>query len=242
VSGEVTVRRLMLSEVLPPGACGEECSGELAWVRAPAAELAAVQAAAPGRRREFCTVRVLARRALERLAPNDRQLFAAHPLVPGPRGAPTWPAGIIGSMTHCADYRAAAVAWSGEYAAIGLDAELNRELPSAVQDLVCGPEERAMLEELQRRDAHVAWSAVLFSAKESVYKAWYPLMGTWLDYRDVSVRIDRERRTFRARLEGRLGVGGVRLLRTRTMSGLVGSWLVDESLVLTSARLPVTAS
>ncbi|GAA4284524.1 4'-phosphopantetheinyl transferase superfamily protein [Brevibacterium daeguense] len=228
----------MLSDVLPPGACGEECCGDLAPVGAPAAELAVVQTAAPGRRREYGTVRVLARRALTALAPNDRLLVASHALVPGARGAPTWPEGIVGSMTHCADYRASVVARSSRYATIGLDAELNHELPAAVQDLICRPEEHAMIAELQRRDARVAWSAVVFSAKESVYKAWYPLMGTWLDYGDVAIRIDPERRTFRARLEGRLGAGHVRMLRSRTMSSLTGTWCAGESLILTSASVP----
>ncbi|WP_405845207.1 4'-phosphopantetheinyl transferase [Streptomyces platensis] len=55
------------------------------------------------RRREFTTARSCAREALRRLG---------HPTVPIPRGrsgAPLWPAGVVGSITHCQGYRSAAV-------------------------------------------------------------------------------------------------------------------------------------
>lgn len=62
-----------------------------------------VAQAVESRQREFATVRYLARRALGRLG------RPAAPILPNRRGAPQWPDGIVGSMTHCAGYRAAAV-------------------------------------------------------------------------------------------------------------------------------------
>jgi 4'-phosphopantetheinyl transferase EntD len=41
---------------------------------------------------------------------------------------------------------------------------------------------------------------LLFSAKESVYKAWYQITGSWLDYLDAAVEFDASHGTFAARL------------------------------------------
>ena len=66
--------------------------------------------------REFTTVRACARLALERL--DLRRPVQ----VPGPRGEPTWPTGIVGAMTHCQGYRAATVARASDFHSLGIDA------------------------------------------------------------------------------------------------------------------------
>ena len=40
------------------------------------------------------------------------------------------------------------------------------------------------------RESRVCWDRLLFSAKEAVYKAWFPLAGRWLGFEDA----DRRRR------------------------------------------------
>jgi 4'-phosphopantetheinyl transferase EntD len=227
--------RRLLPDVLPPGTEGAECVGDLVPDRARPEELAAVSAATPARVAEFRTVRVLARRAMARLALEVGHGAADHPLLPDARGAPAWPPGLVGSMTHTGEYRAALVAPAGTYAGIGLDAELSRELPAQVRELVCRPEERRMIEVLERRDPTTPWGCVVFSAKESVYKAWNPLTGLWLDYEDIAVRLDAEQRTFRARLTGSRSPA-----RSRLMAGLRGAWSADDALTVTTAVLPAT--
>jgi len=83
----------------------------------------AVARAVGKRRREFATARFYARTALARLGLDPA------PIVPGPRGEPGWPAGVVGSMTHCAGYRAAAVARAEDVLTIGVDAEPDEPLP-----------------------------------------------------------------------------------------------------------------
>ena len=61
------------------------------------------------RRADFVTVRACARLALGRLG------VPPVPLVPGEAGEPSWPNGIVGSMTHCRGLRAAAVALTGPF-------------------------------------------------------------------------------------------------------------------------------
>src|SRR5258708_8108427 len=63
-----------------------------------------VAKAVPKRRREFTAGRNCARRALAQLGYPDFALLA------GSHGQPLWPPGIAGSITHCDDYCAVAVA------------------------------------------------------------------------------------------------------------------------------------
>ncbi|WP_158717200.1 4'-phosphopantetheinyl transferase family protein [Streptomyces sp. NRRL F-4474] len=79
--------------------------------------MASLRAAVAARRREFATVRRCARQSLAALG------IPPMPLLPGERGAPLWPRGTVGSMTHCLGYRAAAAARADEITALGIDAE-----------------------------------------------------------------------------------------------------------------------
>jgi 4'-phosphopantetheinyl transferase EntD len=78
--------------------------------------------------------------------------------------------------------------------------------------------------------AGVCLDTVLFSAKESVYKAWFPLSRRWLGFEDVEVSIDPAAATFRARLlvPGPV-VDGVRL------TDVEGRWDVERGIVATAA-------
>jgi 4'-phosphopantetheinyl transferase EntD len=75
----------------------------------------------------------------------------------------------------------------------------------------------------------VAWDRVLFSAKESVYKAWFPLMRCWLGFEEACVSIDPADGTFTARL---LVDGPV--LGGRRLDVFTGSWLVRDGLIVTA--------
>jgi 4'-phosphopantetheinyl transferase EntD len=164
-------------------------------------------AAVGARRREFETGRACARRALAQLGLRESAVGS------GPRGEPLWPAAVVGSITHCATYRACAVALARDVRAVGIDAEPHAPLPDGVLAAIASAgEQRA----LAAHGAGVCWDRVLFSAKESVFKAWYPLTGQALAFEQAEVRIDPLRGTFTARLP----VGGpVRELRGRWRAG-----------------------
>ena len=70
---------------------------------------------------------------------------------------------------------------------------------------------------------------MLFSAKESVYKAWFPLTRRWLGFEEASVTIDPVRQAFTARLlvDGPV-VNGARL------AGFEGRWRVRDGLIGTA--------
>ncbi len=142
-------------------------------------EAAQVQRAIESRRREFAIGRACARAALVLL---DGRPPVAIPV--GNRRAPVWPDGVVGSITHSEGFCAAAVAHESEFAAVGIDAEGLRPLPVGVRRLVVRPAELCGL------PPEICWDAVAFSAKEAVFKAWFPLTGTWLDFLDVQLSID----------------------------------------------------
>lgn len=195
------------------------------------AERAVVSRAVPKRRIEFATVRACARSALAELG------VPPAPILPGPRGAPGWPAGIVGSMTHCAGYRGAAVASDRCAASIGIDAEPHAPLPDGVLDAIARPEERSWLAELAASAPQVHWDRLLFSIKESVYKAWFPLTGSWLDFDEASVAVEPSAGAFTAVLQ----VPGP-MLDGRELTTFTGRFSTSDTLVLTAITVPAGAA
>jgi 4'-phosphopantetheinyl transferase EntD len=209
--------------MLPPAVAAVEAFTDPPGTVLFPAEEAAVARAVDKRRREFTTVRACARDALARLG------VPAAPILPGPRGAPQWPAGIVGSMTHCAGYRAAAVARASDLVTLGLDAEPHDVLPEGVLEHVSLPAERERLALLAAQRPEVCWDRLLFSAKESVYKAWFPLTQRWLGFEEADLTIDPVAGTFDARL---LVPGPV--VAGSPLPGFSGRWLVGRGLVVTA--------
>jgi 4'-phosphopantetheinyl transferase EntD len=174
----------LIARILPAGVSSAEAFDDLTPAPLFGVEDLLLTGAGPKRRGEFATVRRCARSALGALG------IPPAPLLRGTGGAPVWPAGVVGSMTHCAGYRAAAVARAGELDMLGIDAEPARPLPSGVLGLVTVPEERDQLAELARVAPDVRWDRLLFCMKEAVYKASFPLTKQWLGFRDAIVEID----------------------------------------------------
>lgn len=191
-------------------------------------EQTVVARAVASRRREFTTARACARMALARLGQP------AVAVLPGLRGAPQWPEGVVGSITHCAGYRAAAVALAQDVISLGVDAEPNEPLPDhGMLEMIALDEERARLAELADRVPGVCWDRLLFSAKESVYKTWFPLARRWLDFESADVRIDAKRGMFSVQLL----VPGP-LVHGSPLSVLSGRWIADHGFLLTAVVLP----
>jgi 4'-phosphopantetheinyl transferase EntD len=181
------------------------------------AEQAAVAGAVEKRRREFATGRWCARQALSRLG------VPAVAVPVGERREPCWPPGVVGAITHCAGYRAAIVARTEAYASVGLDAEPDGPLPDGVLAAVSLPAERDQLAALP---AGVPWERLLFSAKESVYKAWFPLARRWLDFTECRLDLRPD------------GTFAARLLVDGPVAGFTGRWRVADGLVVTVITLP----
>jgi 4'-phosphopantetheinyl transferase EntD len=155
-------------------------------------EAVALGLVVPTRHREFSLGRSCARSALAALG------FPPVPILVGAHGEPLWPRGIVGSITHCDGYCGAAVARATRFAGIGIDAEVNDALPNDVLTLISNDLERKKITALPKRE--ISWDRVLFSIKESIYKAVFPIIQRWLGFEDASVTIYPGKATFRATL------------------------------------------
>ncbi len=184
----------MIEEILPTAVAAVDTREELLDIELFPEERAALGRAVEKRRHEFITARACARRALSQLDLPPR------PIATGERGQPLWPRGVVGSITHCAGYRACAVARARDLAGIGIDAEPHAPLPDGVLDQIAVARERPLLAELSRAEPAVHWDRLLFCAKESVYKVWFPLAACWLGFEDAALTFDRHSRMFRAQL------------------------------------------
>ncbi|MGW0752333.1 4'-phosphopantetheinyl transferase family protein [Streptomyces sp. NPDC002587] len=173
----------MIEEILPPGVTSSEAFDDAAPAPLFPAEAALMEGRRERRRRQFATARACARHCLADLGRPPV------PLLPGPGGAPKWPSGLVGSITHCEGYRAAVAAPASEVAALGIDAEPAGPLPRGVLALIASEAELAHLASLTAAHPAVPWDRIFFSAKEAAYKAWYPATGIWLGFRDADLAL-----------------------------------------------------
>lgn len=106
------------------------------------------------------------------------------PLLNGADRAPIWPDGHIGSITHTRGYCAVVLARGTRVAALGIDAEPDAALERPMWRAVTTADERSALEALESSDpTHAgALARVVFSAKESAYKAQYTLTREFLGF------------------------------------------------------------
>ena len=106
-------------------------------------------------------------------------------------GAPIWPAGLVGSLAHDAQVAVAAMARRDDFASLGIDIEPAEPLDTDLLNLIATADERKRIAEDPLRGRE------LFAIKEAVYKAVYPLDGTFLEHHDVEVNFSAGRATTR---------------------------------------------
>ncbi|MFF8961009.1 4'-phosphopantetheinyl transferase [Streptomyces sp. NPDC014894] len=223
----------MIEVLLPGEAAVGEAFGPDGSASLFPEEAALVARAVEIRREEFATVRACARRALAALG------LPPSPVLPGRRNAPRWPSGVVGSMTHCAGYRAAVLARETDLAGIGIDAEPDLPLPEGVLESIALPAELAWARSAGP-GGRVSRDRLLFSAKEAVYKTWYPLMGTELDFDEALLSFREES----GPNEAPRGAFTARILRPergpdgRPVEEFTGRWLSDRGIVVTVIALP----
>jgi 4'-phosphopantetheinyl transferase EntD len=174
---------------LPATAIGVATSTMCETVALPAEERL-IEGVGRKRSMEFRAGRHAARLALHRLG------VPVVPILRGEGGQPWWPPGVVGSITHCASRAAAVVAMRHDIARLGIDVELNVDLDPSVAALICTGTEASWCGE--QRDG-VAWETVIFSAKEAVYKALYPLDGQFLEFDDLELVLSAGTGTFHVR-------------------------------------------
>lgn len=218
----------VIEELRLPGVSFAEVMGEVAGPLWPEEE-EAIAGSVSRRRAEFISARVCARRAMVQLGLEP----AALPTTS--RGAVRWPMGVVGSITHCPGYRAAAVAREDTVASVGIDAEPDLPLPTDVLGAVTSAAERTSLGRLRKAAPGTSWDRLLFCAKESLFKLWYPMTRRELAFDEAQVDL---------RLPqpwARHGEFQPRLTATAPpigMDRLQGRWLNSRGLLVCGIMLP----
>lgn len=111
--------------------------------------------------------------------------IAAAELLRNGAGAPVWPAGFVGSISHDAAFAAAAIADAAAIACLGIDIEPAIPLHPELLDLVATPREQTVI------GTDLGRARVLFSMKEAVYKAVNPLTGRFLEFSEIEIDLER---------------------------------------------------
>ena len=132
---------------------------------------ASIQRSVAKRQAEFLAGRLCARAALQQL-----DNLNCVPAI-GEDRAPVWPPHISGSITHSSGHAAAIVGHKAQWRGLGMDLENVLSLERA--ERLAG--EILTADELQRmarlpREQHAQLVTLTFSAKESLFKALYPIV------------------------------------------------------------------
>lgn len=187
----------------------------------PDADRTLVAKAVPRRRAEFVAGRWCAHQALHAAA------LPAASLPTGRLGAPCWPDGAIGSITHDAGHCLAIAGPLAHIAGIGIDwcddSRLDG-LPALAEQILADAEHDAFA----RAASKARHLQHLFCAKEAVVKAASASVGSFLELRGIVIGTDRsggsDSGAFHARIDGHALLIRGRLLPARAHA-LALAWL-----------------
>lgn len=215
----------MIERILPQCVAAVEAWGDVSDAPLFPVEELVVRGALPARQAEFATARSCARRALRKLGVPEQAIAA------GAAGEPCWPAGCVGSITHCRGYRASAVARSQDVSALGIDAEPDLPLPGGVLERIALPAELRYVNDSRGSVGTPNLDCLLFCAKEAALKAWFPVIARRLAFKRVSVTFDPLTHTFTASsLDSPVAPRGAPPV-------LSGAWLAARGVLVTAVAL-----
>jgi len=104
------------------------------------------------------------------------------PIQIGDHRSPIWPPGIIGSITHNHSKAICAIIKDDKSAYIGIDLEeqISTRTASNIEELVLKDSEKKILTQQGASDALAI--TIIFSAKESLFKALYPIIKIYFGF------------------------------------------------------------
>ncbi|WP_428239595.1 4'-phosphopantetheinyl transferase family protein [Gynuella sp.] len=140
-----------------------------------------IQKAVTKRKSEFIAGRFCALKSLQKWGIGDT-------FIPvGERRNPVWPSGIIGSISHCHAYAMAVTARSQYSMAVGIDIEdvVEPEMADNLRDSVINPDEFVL--QAGNEPPNTVFT-LIFSMKESFFKAAYPHVGYYFDFSAISLQ------------------------------------------------------
>ncbi len=175
--------------LIPPATeIGSATHPELEGCDVPAALAGAVRR----RQLDYLAGRRAARRALIRLTGHASEVGR------GADGAPVWPPGVTGAISHSDGRAVALIGDATRHAGLGIDLETIITRPGEIASSVL------TASEIRRLPADALHLTIAFSAKESLFKALYPQVGRFFGF-DAAEVILTERATGALRLCQPLG-------------------------------------
>jgi 4'-phosphopantetheinyl transferase EntD len=199
-----------VTRLLAPGLFGAEIWDEGQAIAIHPGEEVHVMGSAEKRRRDFAVGRACARAALAKIGHGEVVIAKSED------GAPLWPPGIVGSITHTDGYAAALVGESRHFAGVGIDAE---RVGGVTQDLWPRLFSAAEQEALRSHADPLLATTLFFSAKEASYKAW-AVKGA-LAFREIEVTLE-----------------GSGYVAAQADTRLSGHFAVEKGVVLVAAWIP----
>ena len=147
----------------------------------------------PKKKAHFLGGRYCAHQALSMMKNNSSEICSANekeqaeliPIKKNEQGAPIWPEGVIGSITHTENFIGAVVESSDNLRGIGIDTEK-----------ILGPQSVVMVESLVATDEEKRKSlsfdpfeyfTLIYSAKESIFKCLNPIIQKYIEFHDVTI-------------------------------------------------------
>ena len=107
---------------------------------------------------------------------------------------PSWPASIVGSIAHSQNLALAVVGFRQDFQGVGIDILPQRAVSAKVRDRILLDSEQKFVLEQEHKD----WQTILFSAKESIYKASNPFTDEYLGFKDLRVMVETSGTEFKA--------------------------------------------
>ncbi len=135
-----------------------------------------IQRAVTKRKAEYFAGRYLAKQAFAQHG------IKAFDLRSDPRRCPLWPNGLVGSISHTKNIAICAIAEQTRINALGIDLEfwIKKQSENLIKSTVINPQEEQLL-----KGSGLVFNQALtliFSAKESLFKALYPQVGCYFDF------------------------------------------------------------
>ncbi len=132
------------------------------------------------RQEEFATGRWCAREALKKLGMPSENILT------GNEGEPLWPDGICGSIAHTHKAFCSVAALSSEYLSIGIDIEdIQRNITDGAAKFIVNNDEFNWLKQTGGKKEE--YIKLIFSAKESIFKLFYPIIKRRFSFSVISL-------------------------------------------------------
>jgi 4'-phosphopantetheinyl transferase EntD len=156
----------------------------------------------------------------------------------GGGGEPLWPDAVVGAISHSPEVAVAVVGRRTDYAGLGVDVEESARGPIArAARLVCRPNEMVWADP----ESDTQRLTMLFSAKEAVFKALYPIERVWFGFADAELTWFDERCVFEAVVLKAVGDGYPEGFRLDVNCSVGDGWVLSSAFVPARQSLQVVS-